>query len=144
MPNRILILSPDVISERMAGPAIRYWEFAKQLSQTPVTLAAPNVINSTFVPQQHNITLIQHQQSNIDSLIQQHDIIIFQGYIFDVYPQLKSCQKILITDLYDPVALEGLEQHKDWQPNEATPRIFEQVNMLNQQLELADYLYTKK
>jgi glycosyltransferase involved in cell wall biosynthesis len=137
MSKRILILSPDVITERMAGPAIRYWEFAQQLSHVPVTLAIPN--DMTSILHSHNITLVQHQQNNIDTLIQQHDIIIFQGYIFDIYPQLKSCNKILVTDLYDPVPLEGLEQHKDWSPNEAMPRIFEQVNMLNQQLELADY-----
>ncbi len=139
MSNRILIISPDVIAERMAGPAIRYWEFAQQLSQQPITLAIPNEIDAALIPQQPNITLVQHQQHNIDTLIQQHDIIIFQGYIFDIYPQLKSCNKVLVTDLYDPVPLEGLEQHRDWLPEQATPRIFEQVNMLNQQLELADY-----
>ncbi|MBE9562558.1 MAG: glycosyltransferase [Proteobacteria bacterium] len=131
MSNSILILSPDVITERMAGPAIRYWEFAKALvNYFQITLAIPNPISevsNSIEP----ITLVQHQHENIDSLIEQHDIIIFQGFIFDHYPALHQTSKILIADLYDPVPLEGLEQNN--------LNISDQVNMMNNQLKKADY-----
>jgi glycosyltransferase involved in cell wall biosynthesis len=143
MIQHILILSPDVITTRMAGPAIRYWEFAQQLAQhATVTLAIPNSVSDLSLPQLPklpNLTVVQHEVNCIEQLIQQHDIIIFQGYIFDIYPQLKSCNKILVTDLYDPVPLEGLEQQRDKPADSASEHIAAQVNMLNQQLELADY-----
>jgi glycosyltransferase involved in cell wall biosynthesis len=131
MPNSILILSPDVITERMAGPAIRYWEFAKVLvTSFRVTLAIPNPI-SEVSQSLEPINLIQHQHENINELIEQHDIIIFQGFIFDHYPLLHQTNKILIADLYDPIPLESLEQNQ--------PDVTKQISMMNNQLKLADY-----
>jgi hypothetical protein len=136
MSHSILILSPDYITERMAGPAIRYWEFAKALASShQVTLAAPNEI-SPALPPTFSARLVQHSHDNISQLIQQHDIIIFQGYLLDYYHQLRQCDKILVSDLYDPVPLEGLERHKS--PSEM-PIIADQVRMMNTQLQLADY-----
>ncbi|MCJ7737567.1 MAG: glycosyl transferase family 1, partial [Anaerolineae bacterium] len=38
-----LIVSHDVVGERMAGPGIRYWELARELGQfINVTLAVPS------------------------------------------------------------------------------------------------------
>ncbi|HHB92457.1 MAG TPA: glycosyltransferase, partial [Thioploca sp.] len=131
MPNSILVLSPDVVTERMAGPAIRYWEFAKSLvTNFKVTLAIPNSIfevPSSIEP----VYLVQHKHENIGKLIEEHDIIIFQGFIFDRYPLLSETSKILVADLYDPVPLEGLEQHNI--------DIHNQINMMNRQLKRADY-----
>ena len=54
--HNILLISNDVIGERMAGPGIRSWEFAKALSGSfqislavpkAVTLAAPEVARLT-------------------------------------------------------------------------------------------------
>jgi len=137
MPYSILILSPDYITERMAGPAIRYWEFAKLLASShQVTLAAPNEISS--LEPNFSARLVQHSQENITQLIQTHDIIIFQGYLLDYYHQLRQCDKILVSDLYDPVPLEGLERHQE--PNSDDMRIIaDQVRMMNTQLQLADY-----
>jgi len=133
MSSSILILSPDVITERMAGPAIRYWEFAKALVPFfKVTLAAPNVIPEIL----QQATLIQHSSENISELVSQHDIIIFQGHLFEFYPLLRQTEKILIADLYDPVPLEVLEQHKD---RENMQLIADQVRMMNTQIKKADY-----
>ena len=65
-PRSILLLCPDVITERMAGPAIRYWEFAKTLSQQfRVTLAATNLIpNGLHLP---HVVFAQHTPENIDA-----------------------------------------------------------------------------
>lgn len=133
----ILLLCPDVITEKMAGPAIRYWEFAKALSpQNKVTLAAPNVIPDTL---QENMQahLAQHTLENIDELIHKHDILIFQGYIFDNYPQIRESNKILIADMYDPIPLEGLEQYRAGEGD--MPSLAHQVKMMNDQLCSADY-----
>ena len=133
MSHSILILCPDVITECMAGPAIRYWEFAKVLSPLfQVTLAAPNVIPNALqaLTQAH---LIQHTSKNIAKLTNQHDIIIFQGHILENYPLLRQTNKILVADLYDPIVLESLEQCQD--PHTITA----QVRLMNSQIKHADY-----
>lgn len=136
MPHSILILCPDFITERMAGPAIRYWEFSKALAGAhPVTLAVPNDL-PPIPPPHPQVKLTQHTLENIAELISHHDIIIFQGYILDRYPLLRQNHKILIADLYDPVPLEGLEQHKG---EENLQAVAHQVRMMNEQLEVADY-----
>ncbi len=138
MSNSILLLCPDYITERMAGPAIRYWEFAKALApHHSVTLAAPNSIPEVLQSDMP-AKLVQHTQENIANLAYHHDIIIFQGYILDQYPLLRQTGKILVADLYDPVPLEGLEQQQgqgeaEWQA------IRHQVQMMNDQLKVADY-----
>lgn len=138
MSPSILILSPDVITECMAGPAIRYWEFAKTLAPLfKVTLAAPNLVPKTL-SQFTQAHLIQHTPENISELISHHDIIIFQGYILDAYPQLHQSHKILVADLYDPVPLEGLERHQN--PHAEDMQIIaDQVRMMNEQIKRADY-----
>jgi len=133
MVPSILLLCPDFITERMAGPAIRYWEFAKALvTSHRVTLAVPNEIPTSLRPPAQ-VRLLQHSPANIAELIETHDIILFQGYILDHYPLLRQSSKILIADLYDPVPLEGLEQHTE------PAAIAHQVRMMNEQLEVADY-----
>jgi len=132
MSQSILLLCPDFITQRMAGPAIRYWEFAQALAaHHPVTLAAPNPIPPQLTAA---VPLVQHTVENIAELIEQHDIIIFQGYVLDYYPILRQTDKILITDLYDPIPLEGLEQGLT-EPEQ----LAHQVRMMNDQLKIADY-----
>lgn len=141
MPNSILILSPDVISEKMAGPAIRYWEFAKALvhSFPKVTLAIPNALPETLSPPMPSVELIQHHKENIHHLVEQHDIIVFQGYIFDIYPLLRETAKILVADLYDPVPLEALGWYQGQQNDHFFEHITDQVRMMNDQIRYADY-----
>lgn len=134
MSYSILILSPDVITEYMAGPAIRYWEFAKALAPlSKVTLAAPNAIPESL-QQATQASLIQHTSENLAELASHHDIIIFQGHILEHYVLLRQSEKILVADLYDPLPLEVLEQHTaDMQI------IADQVRMMNTQIKRADY-----
>ncbi len=139
MSHSILLLCPDYITERMAGPAIRYWEFAKALAPYhQVTLAAPNDIPATLQAAMP-ARLIQHTQANIAELANNHDIIIFQGHILDFYPLLRQSSKILVADLYDPVPLEGLEQHQGQSTTTEMDSLKQQVRTMNDQLKLADY-----
>ncbi len=45
-PHHIVLITSDVIGTRMAGPGIRFWEFARALSgEFRVTLAIPPFLN---------------------------------------------------------------------------------------------------
>lgn len=136
--HRLLLLCPDTVTERMAGPAIRYWEFAKALaSDCQVTLATPNEVPPNLTPAP-SVYVIQHTIDNIETLCAEHELILFQGYIPEIYPQIFRSGKILIADMYDPIPLESLEQHKGCDADNQRLQT-DQVQMINRQLRLADY-----
>jgi glycosyltransferase involved in cell wall biosynthesis len=127
------------MTERMAGPAIRYWEFARALcGRHQVTLAIANEPPVTLAPS-GTIKLIQHNEDNIASLCERHDIIVVQGVLPWLYPAVRQTDKILVADLYDPVPLETLAQHSNMRLEEALPYQAEQVEILNVLLKYADY-----
>lgn len=49
----------------------------------------------------------------LHALVEWADIVIFQGFLLEVAPWIIDTDKILITDIYDPMHLEQLEQAKD-------------------------------
>lgn len=139
MPNSVLLLCPDVISERMAGPAIRYWEFAKSLApRHPVTLAMSNEVPAGLLAPE-GVRLVRHTPGNVESLCLEHEIIVVHGYILKLYPVIRDTDKILVADIYDPIPLESLElQQKAPLAQRMDDQAF-QVAMMNEQLLYADY-----
>lgn len=135
MSKSVLLLCPDVITERMAGPAIRYWEFAQALChQYQVTLASPNEVPPDIVPD--SFRCAQHNLDSIAELVAQHDIIIFQGHVLNVYPLLRDTDKVLVADLYDPIPLEWLELHRHSHNGDS---LQSEIRIINDQLKRADY-----
>jgi glycosyltransferase involved in cell wall biosynthesis len=111
---RVLVYSADVIGERMAGPAIRYWELARELSKRhEVTLAIPN----DDPPRNDSLTFMQHDHWHRGVDVSRYDAIVCQT----LFPAMarhahRSGAKVII-DEYDPVVLEVLERHR----HEAAP-----------------------
>lgn len=138
--RKVLLVCPDVITERMAGPAIRYWEFAKSLAAAGhrVTLAMPNLAPPALQAPA-GVEFAQHRDDTVAGLCAEHDILIVQGVIIELYAAVRHTDKILVADLYDPVPLETLEQHGDMPWPEALEYQAEQVGIINLQLKYADY-----
>jgi hypothetical protein len=109
--NRLLIISPDVVAEKMAGPGIRYWEMSRTLAgHLAVTLAVPNQtpLRSPHVrlePYSRNRT------SSVERLVADADVVLFSGYLIDHFPFLGEISQPTVVDLYDPFILENLETH---------------------------------
>jgi glycosyltransferase involved in cell wall biosynthesis len=104
--TRVLILANEQVTRRMAGPAIRCFEFARGLSAAghEVTLASP--FPSDLERDGFSITV--YGAENIESLARRHDVVVLQGWVLDRYPLLRSCGARLVIDLYDPFPLEEL------------------------------------
>lgn len=105
-PSRILVITLDVVAERMAGPAIRAWELAGQLtaagrvtlaSKFPVGRADPRFAVTSFAGDRHALT----------ALAREHDVLVVQGYALHDYPALATLGKHLVVDLYDPLVFES-------------------------------------
>lgn len=108
--SSILIISHDVIGQRMAGPGIRMWELARVLARhLPVTLIAPKPID--LLPPV-NLNIGHYTWGDAASLAPYLSVatnIFANGYVASAHPELLTHPGKLIIDLYDPVALENLE-----------------------------------
>jgi len=82
--TRVLIISGEPIGTRMAGPAIRDWEYARVLSQTcQVTIAAPDASGL----QPNGFTLKSYQShKSLAALVAQADVVITSGYTVRHHP----------------------------------------------------------
>lgn len=103
----VLLISSDIIDTQMAGPGIRYWEFARQLSRRhTVTLLTPNQSRQSHP----RFQILQRTQRTLKQCIQTSDVVITQGYLFPLAP-LMLMNTPLVVDLYDPLPIEVLEHH---------------------------------
>ncbi len=131
---RLLLKCHDVIGKTMAGPAIRYWEFAKALSKNhEVTLQVPN---------QTSMTADAFRIVSSSSGIHYKDFDVLISQLLDPKTALlaKKNGVRLIYDAYDPEPLEHLEIFKSSSLN---TRVFlnqKIINTVNFSLEMADGL----
>lgn len=106
---KIVLYCCDVFGEHMAGPAIRYWEFAKVLSKNhDVTIVA---LNQPDISEEFKI--ISRDKVSWSKLLKNTDIIITQhvSYFLAILTKIYSVKIIL--DAYDPMPLEILEIFKE-------------------------------
>ena len=112
-PQRILVVTLDILGEKMAGPAIRTWEISARLAAEGhqvrlVTFADCHRRGSGFMVAR---TTVEGFRREVESA----DIVIIQGYIAATFPWLKEAGQKIVIDLYDPFHLESLEVEK-YQP----------------------------
>ncbi|WP_216395414.1 glycosyltransferase [Arcanobacterium phocae] len=131
-PSRILVITGDMLSEKMAGPAIRAWEMAKRLSEKHQV----KLCSTTGVIGVESADFDIHLGSSkeLHALVDWSDIVIFQGFLLEVAPWIIDTDKILITDIYDPIHLEQLEQAKDQGPKGRDDTLLSSTNALNRQI----------
>ncbi|MBM3702927.1 MAG: glycosyltransferase [Actinobacteria bacterium] len=108
--RNLLIISNEVVSSEMAGPAIRVFNFARVLSQyMNVTLAVPNKID---LPKE-DFEIIQFRDDwQLRQIIERVDIILCVGMTFARYRSIKDSGKFLIIDIYDPYNLATLAEYE--------------------------------
>jgi len=107
----VLIVSHDRIGRRMAGPAIRAWEFSRALAARghQVTLAAPN--QPDLAPSEFR--LVSYDARTLGDLAQTAQVIVVSGLTLNQYPFLGQMDAPLVVDIYDPFHLENLALFAD-------------------------------
>lgn len=137
--TRVLILTGDPIGTKMAGPAIRAWNIALELSaEHNVMLVTTTALEK--IPAPFGLRLVRpREQAKFSTLEQWADVIIFQGHAMASFPALQSSNKVIVADIYDPMHLEQLEQGEElprgtWELNVQTA-----TRVLNQQLAIGDF-----
>jgi glycosyltransferase involved in cell wall biosynthesis len=140
--KNILIISYDVIGPNMAGPGIRFYEFAKVLSEYfDVSLASPNKSSKKELDHK-DFSLLSYDLSDYKTL-QRHtdkaDIIIMQGHLLYYFGYLKNFKGRIIIDLYNPFNLESLEMYRPESIEERVRIDKNNLNLLKLQLTIGDF-----
>ncbi|MNX50971.1 D-inositol-3-phosphate glycosyltransferase [compost metagenome] len=107
---RILVITDDRLGSRMAGPAIRAFELACQLSaHHDVTLASLQPLSDQMespIPIAAGL-----DRSSLFALAARSDILLAGGYLYAQHPGLFRLGKYTVLDLYDPMLFEELASH---------------------------------
>ncbi len=137
--TKVLIITGDPIGERMAGPAIRAWNMAKELSRdndvrlvslSGVTVSPPD-FETAVVSHHHPGSMKEHERWA--------DMIVLQGHALALFPSLDASVKPIVVDVYDPLHLEVLEQGRDDDMELWRERVDEATGVLNHQLARGDF-----
>lgn len=137
--TRVVIVTGDPIGRKLAGPAIRAWNMAEQLSRrnevTLVTLTGAEPIEAPF-----DIVHVRPGDDRAFSRVESWaDVIVFQGHAMAVFDSLKSSDKILVVDIYDPMHLEQLEQGRALPAAQWDRQVLDATEVLNEQLARGDF-----
>ena len=137
--TRVLILTGDPIGVRIAGPAIRAINIGQELLRhghevrlvTTATADRPDMAFSTFAIDRSD-----------DRAFREHErwaeVIVFQGYGMSQFPTLRSTDRFVVADVYDPMHLEMLEQGRELPAATWALRVAAARDALNDQLRRAD------
>jgi glycosyltransferase involved in cell wall biosynthesis len=135
--HRIAIITNDILTTRMAGPAIRAWHMAE-------LLAADHDVRlvSTVYPCELSSPLFRTEVRHGDVLTQIEewcDVLIFQGTVMYEHPFLRDSNKILVVDMYNPMHLETLEQARDRGEELRRLDVRNSTLLINEQLARGDF-----
>ncbi|MCS6842632.1 MAG: glycosyltransferase family 4 protein [Roseiflexus sp.] len=135
---RLLVISHDVVGQRMAGPGIRAWELARVLSiHAEVTLLAPQPIDLA-APGIRTGHVAMGDSASLAEFIRQADVILANGFLLEPHPELADVRQPLILDLYDPTLLENIERFRHASLPERQDRTRRDIALLNRQLAAGD------
>ncbi len=138
--RRVLVITGDPIGAKLAGPAIRAWNMAAALyvdnEVTLVTLAGSDRDDAPF-PIVH---VISGDDRRFAPLEKWADVIVFQGNAMAVFDDLHRTKKIVVADVYDPMALEQLEQARGLAAADWAGAVSDATDVLNEQLARADFI----
>jgi hypothetical protein len=110
--HQLLIISHDIVTEKLAGPGMRYLEMARVLSRDlDVILAVPGE-TSLQVPGVRFAAYQFEQPAAVYKLIEACDVVLISSFILEKFPLLTKYQKRIVVDLYDPTILENLHLYE--------------------------------
>jgi hypothetical protein len=136
--TRVLVVTSDVLGNRMAGPAIRAWEMSCALHR----VAEVRLVSMTDSTRERADFLVTSAATAAEMRVHVDwcDVIVFQGYLLAAHPWVAETSKIIVVDIYDPMHFELLEQCKGLPGDERFAMNRNTVEVLNDQIGRADFL----
>ncbi|HUC14814.1 MAG TPA: glycosyltransferase family 4 protein [Acidimicrobiales bacterium] len=136
--TRVLVVTPDVLRARMAGPAMRAWHISERLAEeheVRLLTTSPycEVSSATFL-------VAAVGPEGLAEAEDWCDVMILQGYVMYHHPVLATSQKIIVFDIYSPLHLETLALTKGASSEARDAHVRLSIETLNHQLERGDFL----
>jgi glycosyltransferase involved in cell wall biosynthesis len=114
--RKVLCITLEPLSERMAGPAIRCFELGKQLAaEFYVSVASTCAVEKPYAPPANEFLKIEAgaSKSKIYQLASEADVLFIQANVLKPLPGLADMGKPLVVDLYDPYLFSLLAQYSE-------------------------------
>ena len=116
-PPVVGLIVTDTIGGRMASPGIRFWEFARVLSER----FSVRLIMPPWVPTDEEATFegapapvrVCDSEEDLKLALDDCDIVVTQGVTLYFHPFLRQINKPLVLDIYVPMLLEDLERAQE-------------------------------
>lgn len=135
----VLVITGDPIGKKIAGPAIRAWNMALELSRenevTLLTLSGATAVEAPF----DVVSIGPGDEAGFAPFEKWADTIIFQGHAMLVFEALRRSTKIIVVDIYDPMHLEQLEQARELSRDQWIRQVSDATAVLNDQLRRGDF-----
>ncbi|HKR49762.1 MAG TPA: glycosyltransferase, partial [Pseudonocardiaceae bacterium] len=136
--RRILIITADAVSARMAGPAIRAWNMAEVLAgEHDVRLVSLNAHCSPHPAADFETRHVAPHQ--IAPELTWAQLVVLQGHVLEQIPSLTTSNHLVVADIYDPMHLEQLEQGRDLDADQRTQVVAATTAVLSAQLRRGDF-----
>jgi len=133
---RIVVATPDTLTAKMAGPAIRAWQIALALSaEHEVRLVTTTLADLPGAP----FPVDAVDDDELAEAERWCDVFVFQGWLVHNRPFLLGSDKVLVADVYDPLHLEQLEQGRDDGRRGRLLAVQSATAVLNEQLIRGDF-----
>lgn len=137
--RRVLVITGDPLSARLAGPAIRAWHISSELAtRHEVRLVSLSRCDRTS-PAFTTALVLPGDEKAMASHVDWADVVVFQGLALDQFRTLRTTTKPLVVDVYDPMHIEHLEQSKGIEPAEWERRVKAATAVMTQQLARGDF-----
>ena len=135
--TRVAVVTGDPVTAHMAGPAIRAWHLAEELSRAghDVVLASTHAVERV-----HPAFAVRRVDgAALVDLEAWWDVLVFQGGLLRLHPFLLDSEKPIVADVYDPFHLENLEQGRGRPSDDRHGEIEHLVSVIDEQLDRADF-----
>ena len=136
--HRVLVVTGDALSDRMAGPAIRAWNIAGALAaEQEVRLVSTNSCRFSEPPPFH----AGHcRPRDLGEHLDWAEVVVLQGWALEQMPQLRTDRRtVVVCDLYDPMHFEVLAQDRDLDQDTRREVVAATVRALTAQLQRGDF-----
>ncbi len=134
---RVVVITDDVLTAKMAGPAIRAWHIAQALAaRSDVVLATTSELCEVTSPL---FAVEAAGRARFAELERWCDVAVVQGYLLHNVPEFRGSGKIMLFDLYDPLHLEALVLTQGDSDPERSVNVANTVRTLEEQLARGDF-----
>lgn len=134
--RKVLVITGDAIAPKMAGPAIRATEIARELS---LHCDVRVLSTSSAADIGMGISVLQASGRALRAHVAWAEIVVFQGFVLANNPWIARSGKILVADLYDPMHLEHLEDVQRLPAHKRQADIAQTIAALIHQIRVSDF-----